>query len=200
MKRIVTLSLAFVSAIDFSFAAVSAVPASGEAKAVVVAPVKVGNAAPVEITASAPADANPLVAADAAKALKASEIFIPLDKTGKTVSLQELTTMSASDLEQMTGKKMGWMRRMEFKLAQRKLRHSINEDGTLRNKKLAMLASRDLDGETGFHLGGFALGLFLGLIGVLIAYLIDDEKQDNRVKWSWIGCAVLVGIILLSLL
>ncbi|MBS1663124.1 MAG: hypothetical protein JST68_18925 [Bacteroidetes bacterium] len=203
MKKVFTLSLTAVLAFNFCFAASSAVPVvAGGASAHMsgvktAAPVKVGDAAPVEISAPAPVVASPLVAAAESRVLKASDIVLPLGSTGKTVNLQELADMSTSDLEQMTGKKMGLLRRMEFKLAQRKLRHSINEDGTLRNKKLAMLAGKDMDGETGFHIGGFALGFFLGLIGVLIAYLINDENHSNRVKWSWIGCAVIVGLILI---
>jgi hypothetical protein len=130
--------------------------------------------------------------------LKASDIIIPLGNTGKSINMQELATIKVGDLEKMTGKKMGLFQRMEFKMAQRKLRHSINADGTVSNKKLARLTSKDMDGETGFHLGGFALGLLLGLIGVLIAYLINDGKKSNRVKWAWIGCGVLVVILLLA--
>ena len=42
------------------------------------------------------------------------------------------------------------------------------------------------------HLGGFALGFFIGLIGVLIAYIIEDDYKRNRVKWAWIGWGVFV--------
>ncbi|GGA95143.1 hypothetical protein GCM10011511_18110 [Puia dinghuensis] len=129
--------------------------------------------------------------------MKATDIIIPLGSSGKSVNLQELADMNVADMEKMTGKKMSLLRRVEFKLAQRKLRHSINADGTLSDKRLAMLANQDMNGETGFHIGGFALGLFLFLIGVLIAYLIDDGKKQNRVKWAWIGAGVLLVIILL---
>jgi hypothetical protein len=90
----------------------------------------------------------------------------------------------------VTGKKMTFVKKIQFKLAQRKLRKSINEDGTFNNKKLEKVFQDEMSGTTGFHLGGFALGLFLFVIGVLIAYLIDDEKKSNRVKWAWIGAAV----------
>jgi hypothetical protein len=151
--------------------------------------------APAAIVAPAPTVA-PAVTVAAPAARKATDIRIPLGNTGQTVNLQELSTMKVADLEKMTGKKMGLLSRLEFKLAQRKLRHSINADGTLNNKKLAMLAGRDASGETGFHAGGFFLGFLLGLIGVLIAYLINDEKKHNRVKWAWIGWAVWVVILL----
>lgn len=53
------------------------------------------------------------------------------------------------------------------------------------------------DHSTGFHFGGFALGFFVGLIGVLIAYLIrgDEAVDRNRRKWAWIGFGVYVLLL-----
>jgi hypothetical protein len=184
MKRLFTLSFAMVMTIGFCSASSSSsvVPTASKAPREIVAPAPT---VPSAVTAAAPAP------------LKATEINIPLGNTGKTVNLQELSTMKVSELEKLTGKKLGLLQRVEVKLAQRKLRHSISADGTIRDKKLAMIARRDFDGEDGFHLGGFALGLFLFLIGVLIAYLINDEKQSNRVKWAWIGAGVVLVIFIL---
>jgi len=131
--------------------------------------------------------------------MKASEIILPLGATGKYINLAELSEIKVADYEKLAGKKMRWIDRIGFKLAQRQLRNSINADGTVNSKRLAKLASRK-DGETGFHVGGFALGFLLGLIGVLIAYLINDDKKSNRVKWAWIGVGVLLVLILLTAL
>ena len=30
-----------------------------------------------------------------------------------------------------------------------------------------------------------------------LSYLIDDEKQANRVKWAWIGAGVILVIFIL---
>jgi hypothetical protein len=130
--------------------------------------------------------------------LKASEVRIPIGKTGKTVSLLELSTMKVDDLEHLTGEKMGWFKRMEFKMALRKLRHSIKPDGTVDSKSLARLGRGYYDDDGSFHFGGFALGFFVGLIGVLIAYLINDDYHHRRVKWAWIGfgCFVVLYAIL----
>ncbi|HEV8284858.1 MAG TPA: hypothetical protein VGQ09_11150 [Chitinophagaceae bacterium] len=77
---------------------------------------------------------------------------------------------------------MSLVEKISFKIAQRKLRKSINADGTIESKKLVIFFQKKV-GRYGFHLGGFALGFLLGLIGVLIAYLIIDDYKPNRVRW-----------------
>ncbi len=118
--------------------------------------------------------------------LKASDIRIPI-ASGKVITLQDLADMKAADYAKLTGKKMRFFDRVGFKIAQKKLRSSINADGTLNNKKLEKNFRKAADGSGGFHLGGFALGFLLGLIGVLIAYLLNDDMKAARVKWAWLG-------------
>ena len=132
-------------------------------------------------------------------ALKATAIRIPVGKAGQTVTLDELAHMKAREYGQLIGHKMNLFDRIGFSIAQRQLRNSINTDGTVNRKALEKLAHMR-DGETGFHLGGFALGFFLGLIGILIAYLINDEKKTNRVRWAWIGLGIWVLIVLIAVL
>lgn len=129
--------------------------------------------------------------------LKASEIYFPLGKSGQLISLQNLSVIKIRDFETMTGKKMKLFDKLNFKIGQRALKKSINYDGTFSEKKVEKYFNKMAEGGGGFHIGGFALGFFLGLIGVLIAYLIKDEKKKSRVLWSWIGCAVLVALILI---
>ena len=117
----------------------------------------------------------------------ANNIMIPVGSTGKSISLKDLSTISIKEYEQLSGRHLGMFDRMGFKKAQKQLRKNIAVDGTLKGK----LAKR-VDGE-GFSIGGFALGFFLGLIGVLIAYVaFSDEGKSNRIKWSWIGLAAFV--------
>jgi len=133
--------------------------------------------------------------------LKADQLYFPIGKSGQKISYAQLATISMADLQALTGRKMNFMQRMNFKMAQKKLRKSIAADGTIKNKRIATFITKGHKGkagESGFHLGGFALGFFLGIIGVLIAYLLDDDYKQNRVKWSWIGlaAAVLLWVIL----
>ncbi|HET6255110.1 MAG TPA: hypothetical protein VFE32_13600 [Puia sp.] len=132
--------------------------------------------------------------------LKASDVRIPIGNTGKTVSLLELSTMKVDDLEHLTGQKMGWFKRMEFKLALKKIKNSIKPDGTVDSKKLARLRGGYYDDDGSFHFGGFALGFFVGLVGVLIAYLIQDDNHHRRVKWAWIGFGTFVVLYVILII
>jgi hypothetical protein len=104
-----------------------------------------------------------------------------LGKPEEKISLMELSTINANDLQLLAGKKMNFAEKVLFKISQRRLRSSIAPDGTIDNKRLEKLFKKK-DGETGFHAGGFFLGLFLWIIGVLIAYLINDEKKATALN------------------
>ena len=129
--------------------------------------------------------------------IKASDAMIPIGNTGRSISMQDLSTISVGDFEQMTGKKLGSVDKAMFKAAQKKIRHSIDKDGNIKNKKIEKLYKKHAGVTSGFNIGGFALGFFLFLIGVLIAYLISADDQANFRKWAWIGAAVSLVIILI---
>ncbi len=130
----------------------------------------------------------------------ASEIMISIGGTGQKISLLDLSTIKTKDVEKLTGKKMKLIDKVGFKIAQKQLRSSINPDGTINNNKLAKAASKKAPDGSGFHLGGFALGFLLGLIGVLIAYLINDDLKSTRTKWAWIGFGVVLVLYLIIVL
>ena len=127
---------------------------------------------------------------------KATEIYIPIGNNNQ-ISLLEVSKMKVKDYEKLTGKHLNFFEKITFKAAQKKLKNSIAADGTITNKRL-IKAMYGADHSTGFHLGGFALGFFLGLIGVLIAYIIrgDEEVDRNRRKWAWIGFGVYVLLLI----
>lgn len=131
----------------------------------------------------------------------AAEIFLPAGKD-KKISLLDLSTIPVKDYEILTGRHLKFFDRLAFKGAQKKLKNSFNSDGTINNKRLLRFTDNDGDHSTGFHVGGFLLGFFLGLIGIVIAYVAggDDDVKRNRAKWEWIGFGVNVVIFLALLL
>ena len=138
---------------------------------------------------------------DGGKPMNATEIMIPVGKTGQKISLMEFSKLTPAAYEKMAHVKLKFFDRIAYKMAMKKLRKSISTDGTINNKKVAKMFSPTVDGDSGFHLGGFALGFLLGLIGVLIAYVaFNDDNKSNRVKWSWLGlaAAVVLSIILFA--
>lgn len=120
--------------------------------------------------------------------VNAKSVFFPIGKTGQVISLYDLSKISKADLEKLTGRKMTVTQKLSFYASQRKLRNSIDENGFVKNKKLNKVFTKKAGNPEGFHAVGFILGFLLGLIGVLLAYVInDDEDKKNRTKWAWIG-------------
>jgi hypothetical protein len=132
--------------------------------------------------------------------LNANTVMIPVGHSGKTISLMHLAKINVHEFENLSGRKLNLVDEWGFKLGQKKLLKKINADGTIKSASLKKYAAKMSDGETGFHLGGFALGFLLGAIGVIIAYVINDDYKSNRVKWAWIGFGTYVVIALAVIL
>ena len=134
---------------------------------------------------------------------KASDIYIPVGDV--KMSLQDLSVISVKDFQKITKTHLGYFERFAFKGAQKKLRNSINTDGSVKNNRTITTLENAANAD-GFNALGFFMGLILGLIGVAIAYIAKDEKdiKRNRIKWAWIGfgtqiaLALLIGLIALG--
>ncbi len=125
---------------------------------------------------------------------KASEVYIAIGTTGKQISLLGLSRIEVKQFENISGRHLNFLDKMGFKIAQKKLRNSINADGTIENKKLNKFLDQG-DHSTGFHIGGFLLGLTV--IGVILAYVLpaaDDDTKRNRVRWAWRGLLAILTI------
>lgn len=79
---------------------------------------------------------------------------------------------------------------------QRHLKKSINKDGTVNTEKF----KNYYDDDTSFHFGWFALGFFLGALGLLIAAFTNDEKKRGRIKWVLIGWGSFVVIYIIAVI
>ena len=50
--------------------------------------------------------------------------------------------------------------------------------------------------STEFKFGGFLLGLLLGLIGVLLAYIFSDDRDFIRSAWYGVGTWIILYLVL----
>lgn len=127
--------------------------------------------------------------------VQASTLYIGLGNKGEKLSLLELSKISIKDYERISGKDLNFITKFVFKISQKKLRRNINADGSINTKTVKKYYS-DADHSTGFHIGGFLLGLTI--IGVAFAYLLpaaDEDTKANRVKWAWRGALFTAGIL-----
>ncbi len=129
----------------------------------------------------------------------AADIMIPLGNNGARISLLDMSALSVKEAEIIRGEKMKLSERIAFKVAQKKLRKTINPDGSINDRRIVKNLKK-VDGNGGFHAGGFFLGFLLGLIGLIIALLINDDKKKIRTKWALIGWGLWVAIVVLAVI
>jgi len=90
----------------------------------------------------------------------------------------DILSLSSKEIEQKIGKKLKFKEKVALKVAKK-------------NIKRIKAGKKPFDGI------GFILGLFLGLIGVLVAYLVLEEDRPGAGRSSLFGLLTAVGIAIL---
>ena len=110
------------------------------------------------------------------------------------ILVKQFLSLTPKKYYELTGRQMNLSQKISLRLAQYKIKRMIKK-----GKQVDLAAmSKGID-TSDFNVMGFVLGLVLNLIGVLIAYLIDDSDA-SLIKWAWIGAGIQAVIILLALL
>lgn len=94
----------------------------------------------------------------------------------------------------LTGKRLSFSQKISLKIVQYKIKRMARKNRPI---DLAWMA-REID-TSNFDILGFILGVALGPVGVLIAYLIEG-KGSSTFTWSIIGALIWLGVFLLVVL
>lgn len=108
------------------------------------------------------------------------------------LTIDDVLTKNRKGIEKKLGKKLKLKERIALKLMKRKLKRKLRK-----GKSKADLKKDFARDKSEFNVGAFFLGLLLGLIGVLLAYIFMEKDQA---KSAWKGFGVLVILVLLSLI
>ena len=105
-------------------------------------------------------------------------------------NIQDFLDLSPKDITKNTGKKQKLKDKIVLRLVQKRIKKKI------KNNKFFDISEEYPNATNDFNVGGFLLGFFLGIIGVLLAVLFGG----NAVKSSLIGllCWIIVLVIVVA--
>lgn len=102
-------------------------------------------------------------------------------KQEQLMFMKWFVTLSPKAYGKMRGKKLNLFEKLAFNMTRYRMKQQLK--------------ANHFGESEGANWGGLALGFFLGLIGVLGAYLFS--RDGNFIKWTWIGCgaAIVLGLL-----
>lgn len=110
------------------------------------------------------------------------------------MTVQDFLTLTPKKYKELTGTKLSLPQKIYLKLAQYKVKKMAKK-----NKQIDLLRIvRDID-TNNFDILGFIMGIVLGPLGVLIAYIVEG-KSSSMFTWSVIGGLIWLGVFLLVVL
>ena len=112
------------------------------------------------------------------------------------MSLQKFTELSTKEFSTITGKKMNFFKRIEFRAMQHRIKHDLKKHPDATWGNYVKFNSKG-EASFSFNWGAFALGFLLWPIGVLIALLAFEDKQAWKSALIGLGVGILFGLLVL---
>ena len=114
------------------------------------------------------------------------------------MSAKEFLTLTPQKFQELTGKKMNLVQKVEFKMVQHRVKKMVK-----RGEVVTMAdVQKKFDHVSSMNILGFLLGLILGPIGVIIALILKEtgDVGPDCVRWSLYGLLIWLAIVFLIVL
>jgi hypothetical protein len=139
------------------------------------------------ITASSYATTSPV-----SKDPLARDFMVNLPGTSIRISPEDYLTFSPAEYKTVTGKKMKLTERFKMNMSQRMLKKFIRKDGSI---NMAKAKKYGFFSQYQWHWGGFALGFFFSVFGVIATLFFQDEYKWDR---FWTAVRTATAVLLLA--
>lgn len=124
------------------------------------------------------------------------EVAKPASKLSlEAITVESFISLSGKEFKELNGGKATLKEKFFFQVLKHNLKKEVKRNELSPSHKLNV-KSRLAAYDSGFNFGGFALGFFLGFIGVLIAHLISDDPAIRKSSWYGVGAWFAIWIIL----
>ena len=123
----------------------------------------------------------------------AEKVFIYLPGTVISISLADFVKLDVRGFKKLTGMKLSFVENISFKVNQKRFRKCIREDGTVNQLKFEKYSKEPFR----FSIGGFMLGLWLWLPGLIISLFVNDrKKRRDRFLSALMGFFIITLVII----
>jgi len=113
----------------------------------------------------------------------------------EAITAQQFLSLTPKTFQELTGKKMNLVQKVEFKMLQHKVKKMVKKGDVVTMADVR----KKYDDLNSMNVLGFLLGLILGPIGVIIALILKEtgDVGPETVKWSLYGLLIWLAIVLL---
>jgi len=114
------------------------------------------------------------------------------------ITAKQFLALTPQNFQELTGKKMNLIQKLEFKMLQRKVRKMVKKGEVVTMADV----QKKFDDLNSMNVLGFLLGLILGPVGVIIALILKEtgDVGTDVVRWSLYGLLIWLAIVLVVVL
>ena len=112
----------------------------------------------------------------------------------KSITIDQFIKLKPSYLKKLTGETLTLKEKLVLSLMQKDLRRSVKKNLVDENTTVNFDQYFE-EGKSKFDIGGFVLGLLLGLIGVGLAHIFSKDKNFRRSSWQGLGAWIIILLI-----